>query len=713
MASNTKSFDDYIQNYDELVELYEGQHKATGSIGRTFLNVDTNVSIRSDYNRKDYTYRRRGESTSADRQATIRICMKAYRSVGIVRNVIDLMSDFACQGITLQHPNKSVENFYKRWFKKVNGKDRSERFLNYLYRCGNVIVKRGTGKIKVKDAREWKKSRSNDGLKIEEVQTKKKEIPLSYSFLSPLSIDVLSGDLGTFTGKQIYGLKIPSKLRMEYKHLQKKSEGKKILDAVFDNVPQDIQAAISGNKTHLVLDPAKVKVFHYKKDDWDVWASPMLEAIIDDLKQLEKTRLADLSALDGAISNIRLWKLGYIGKSKEDSILPKRAAITKLRNILHNNVGGGVIDLVWGPELDFKESATSVHQFLGMQKYEFVLSSIYSGLGIPPTLTGSVGGSKGGMTNNFVSMKTLVERLKYGRDILRGFWEEEIEIVRKAMGFRLPAQVNFDQLIMSDESAEKQLLLQLMDRDIISPEFVQDKFGAIPEIEEVRIRRNAKKRGDKIPPKASPFHNPQTKEELKKIIVQQGGVAPSEVGIELEEKKDGEKTPNDDKMEMEKQKNKGTKPEGKPKNESSGRPKKSRDQKPRKPRRDVTRTTTAKEFVSLFMWGNSVQDDIADMVNPALLNSFGKKNLRSLTNQEKARAEYVKFEILCNLEPYQDVTERKVYSILENPKRISASVMSMYEALHKQFINEHGRKPTLDECKQIQSSAYALEHEEE
>lgn len=136
-----------------------------------------------------------------------------------------------------------------------------------------------------------------------------------------------------------------------------------------------------------------------------MWANPMIYAILDDIVMLEKMKLADMSALDGAISNIRLWKLGDI----DNKILPTKAAINKLRNILASNVGGGTMDLVWGPELNFQESNSQVFRFLGSEKYGPVLSSIYAGLGIPPTLTGSSGSSGGSFTNNFVSLKTLIE----------------------------------------------------------------------------------------------------------------------------------------------------------------------------------------------------------------------------------------------------------------------------------------------------------------
>jgi hypothetical protein len=76
--------------------------------------------------------------------------------------------------------------------------------------------------------------------------------------------------------------------------------------------------------------------------------SPMVSAILGDLQLLQKMKLADLAALDGAISCIRVWKLGNI----EARIMPTEVAINRLAEMLCNNVGGGVMDLVWGPEIE-------------------------------------------------------------------------------------------------------------------------------------------------------------------------------------------------------------------------------------------------------------------------------------------------------------------------------------------------------------------------
>ena len=96
--------------------------------------------------------------------------------------------------------------------------------------------------------------------------------------------------------------------------------------------------------------------------------NPLVYAILDDIVMLEKMRLADMSALDGAISNIRLWTLGNL----DHKILPNKTAINKLRNILASNTGGGTMELVWGPELSYTESNSRVYKFLGSEKYTSV-----------------------------------------------------------------------------------------------------------------------------------------------------------------------------------------------------------------------------------------------------------------------------------------------------------------------------------------------------
>jgi hypothetical protein len=71
---------------------------------------------------------------------------------------------------------------------------------------------------------------------------------------------------------------------------------------------------------------------------------------------------------------------------------------------------------------------------------------------------------------------------------IRAFWEKEMAIVQKAMGFKYPAKIEFDRMDLSNEEAEKSLLIQLADRNLVSDELLQKRFGFDPDMEKVRLK---------------------------------------------------------------------------------------------------------------------------------------------------------------------------------------------------------------------------------
>jgi hypothetical protein len=702
--SDAKGMEDaFAESYSNIDNNYVQKSTANG-IGRTFVNWDTDYSVKSNYGREDYEHFNPNEAIPKKHDEIISICMKAYDKVGIVRNVIDLMSDFGIKGIRLQHPNKRIENFYNSWFDKVKGKDRSERFLNYLYRSGTAIVNRHYAKIDVGSENEMRKSYAKDQ-NFKEKKVKSREIPIAYSFLHPLSVEVVDGDNAMFFGDVQLAYKVSSSINGHINSLHRNEQLNTRDQSMMNKLPKDIKDAIKNGKKIIPLNPKKVNAYHYKKDDWDNWAKPMVFSILDDLIMLEKMKLADISALDGAISSVRLWTLGKLSEKVGLSVIPTASMINKLRNILSNNVGGGVLDLVWGPELSFKESESKIWQWLGSEKYTTTLNAIYDGLGIPPTLRSSAGGG-GNNSNNFIALKTLIERLEYGRMILADFWKEEIKHVQKAMGFRFPATLVFDQMVISDEAAEKQLLINMADRDIISYETLRETFGINDSIESIRIRREALARGEKNPEKASPFHNPMFNEDLKKIALQGGAVTPSEVGLELEEGKDGEENRNDQMGRINKD-IQASKPvaTGKPATGIPGRPKNITETKKRKPRPDIKPKSTG----SLVIWAKDAQNSIAEMLTPIILKTYGKKNVRSLTKEQAKEFEEIKFGTLMQMEPFVNITDKMVYNALsvKNIKNQEAiDIVNSCEYILNN-ISDVKKEITITEIRELQSIAYA------
>ena len=91
------------------------------------------------------------------------------------------MGDFGCQGINVVHENKSVEKFYQQWFKKCNGKERSERFLNQLYRTGQVFVYKSYANV-TPEIKKYIRSLAKD-ITLEVPKIQENVVPWRYNFL--------------------------------------------------------------------------------------------------------------------------------------------------------------------------------------------------------------------------------------------------------------------------------------------------------------------------------------------------------------------------------------------------------------------------------------------------------------------------------------------------------------------------------------------------
>ena len=690
-----------LEKSSESMSEYTLVQKASGMrrYGLDYSNLDKNTSGRPGLTRSDYDYFRPDESVPREIKMIIRRAEDIYQRVGLVKNVIDLMGDFASQGIRLVHKNKRIERFYRQWFKKIRGKDRSERFLNNLYKSGNVVINRQTGKLSLKVADKLYNSIASPDLQVQdlsEVQLEKREIPWVYTFIDPFLVDIAAGALSSFTSSKAYELQLPPELRKLINNPKTDAEKK-----VVAGLPPQIIAAAKSRLPY-PLDTNKTLVYHYKKDDWQSWAFPMVYAIMDDINVIEKLKLADMAALDGAISNIRIFKLG----SLEHKIAPTKAATAKLAQILGNNVGGGTMDLVWGPDIELLESKTAVHQFLGEGKYIPHMNSVYAGLGIPPTLTGTFGAA--GTTNNFISLKTLTQRLQYGRDVLIDFWEQEIALVQKAMGFRYPARIEFDRMDLSNEDTEKSLLVQLADRNLVSDELIQTRFGLDPDMEKTRLNKESRDReGKRMVKKAGPWFDPQVENALKKIALQGGSVAPSQVGLELEKKKSGEKTAlelNQPPASAPSTKLAKDSPESLPGSPGQGRPKNSKDTEQRK-----TKVFKPQTGAKLLLWASEAQDKISQIINPILLEFYNKKNLRSLSNEETREIDLIKTKILFTLDPLSTIASDKIIDILGNLSQFDKNeTIIAYSVWLKELKADLNKDLSVDEHKQAKASFYSM-----
>jgi len=141
-------------------------------------------------------------------------------------------------------------------------------------------------------------------------------------------------------------------------------------------------------------------------------------------------------------------------------------------------------------------------------------------------------------------------------------------------------------------------------------------------------------------------------------------------------------------------------PEEEPDTGVPGRPKNSNDTEERKPRGFKPALKASVE-----LWAKKTQDKISKTINPALLDQFNKKNMRSLSSEEFEQAEKIKFEILCNLDYNSDLTEECIFAAVKKP--------SCGTATHNecdQWITEASesfdRRLSIEEIRSIRASYY-------
>lgn len=649
----------------------------------TYSSVGS-VSVRSEYTRDNYHNVRQSERVPKSFIDSLIFCNESYYNVSIVRNIVDLMSDFSKKGLDWNHKNKSVQSFYRSWYSKISGDHVSERFCNYLLRLGNLCIVPEYSKIPQEIASEWKKTR---GSQFKNIKIKDLNIPSGYYFID---VTALTEELSStrMMGNRTFKLNGNGGLVNNFGNYTvdfRKQSGQNFSSRLYQSLPIDIRRKITETNGSISLEEGTdVILYHYRKDDWDTWARPIILSIAEPLIMLQKMHLADASALDGVISNVRLWRVGYIDQTNIlNSIIPEPHMLEQVRNMIKANVSGGVLDIVWGPELDFKESSSTAYEFLYPEKYTQIMSEIYDGFGVNPSLAGGLSSSKGALGNSAISMKVLVERLAYIREKLTDFWMNESRKVQKAMGFSSPAVISFDDAIFSDEISYKKLLIELYDRNVISLEGLREEFNYIDPIEGSRIYKEEKRRKTgKITPKASPYHDPMVKDKLISDMIKSGNMDGEELNIDI-------------KKEDVFSKDKG------------GRPVGVKDSVKRDPKASTPKRAFASEFLEMNLWAKESLEKISEAVGSTYLSELGKKNFRQLNTQETEDFEDLKLSILCSCEPYSDVNHETISTNASNIKNITFE-KGVKSALLSELSQKMNRTPTIDDNRIASAAAYCM-----
>jgi hypothetical protein len=639
-----------MKAHASTIDSYSGIQRATAT------QLTSDHYIRSPFSRTDYDRMRPNERIPSRFRDVVVACRAMYLRLGIVRNVIDMMTDFTTEDMRLIHPDKTQEAFFRVWMKKVKLKESVDEFVRHFLIDGNVVIKRNTAKLSKPVQTQWTKVQADDSspekLYVEDTASKG-EIPWRYTFLNVAALEWLGGDLAKSMGQKQLVFRLSNDLIKSAL-----TPNDPFSQNLSSKVPEDVRDAIRKNgEGFYQLDMDKLYIAFNKKDSWEDWAPPFLYAILNDVNYRDKLRQAEISALDGVINVIRIWKLG----DHENGILPNQAVVNKLSDILQTNTGGGAFDLVWDSMLDMQEYYPPIDKILGSEKYEQVNRDILIGLGVPEVL---IGGKGGNFSNSFIQLKTLVEKLQYVRDRVCEWLNTELKMVCEAMGIDTPPKVRFNQMSLEDEASTRQLIIGLLDRGIISVEAVLDVYGEDFLFEMGRIKAEKpvlKNAGVDVKSPLDP-----------KPVAGPGGSKP---------------------------------PAGKTGRVGKGRPpgRNSTTQKERKPK---PRRTAA----DLAVFALDAIDAIDEHVIPVYMESMNVSNARKLTNDQKDLLTHARILVMSTLKPSDDISKDSILSIAENSTNYNKDILVSITKAVNAFISKNGVEPTLSQRKRIEAMAWAEQY---
>lgn len=465
---------------DKKLEKWHSLYGDESLAGHELASPNLLVARRLSMTQPDTNYTAFSHSKSTNMAQKIKECRSAYYNVGIIGNVIDIMADFALEGLQIAHESEQAERLLIKWANITNLYDTVEEILRNMFRDSNVPIIHYDAVISDESVRQMKRivSKNNrvkaqDLFFTEPTTNEAPVIPYKFSILDVLKVKKEGFDI---FGNPNFYYEFPSDV---VKTTFKKKDP--VTVQLLEQMRKDLSAEDWQKFKETGRYPLKnLTMLYYKKDSSKAWAIPMLWRIIDDLKFKTTLRSMDISIAESIQNAVQIIKIGDV----KEGYSPSRGQFEKITDMLKNPSKSKTI--VWDDLISIESDYPDTGKILGGDKYQQVNADILAGLGISEVL---IGGPGGNYSNSFLSCRTLLERLETARGKVLKWIKSQLLRVTKALNLRRPPVVKFAHMSLRDEKAEKQLLLELVDRNIISYRTLLEHFGENFDIEIKRMRR--------------------------------------------------------------------------------------------------------------------------------------------------------------------------------------------------------------------------------
>lgn len=679
-----------------------------------------------------FTYLRRFSSNAAFNHALIAQCMLAYLGYGVVRNIIDLYSDFATEGLEIEHPDESVRNFYRTWATKVDLRDRIHCMFLNLFVSGNVFVHRRWATLSDQEKRAMKRAKaaevvqdillirgtsrdttiqgresgfidwflsqkgeihlkddSKNGKATAEAppspaddalpENTDKRVPWGYTFLNPLQMEMRGRKL---RGDSYWIMAIDKKDTLDVaRGLGMTSRFNQDLGTTEVNLPREFLSRIqayngpgAGYAAEVKLSKEELSIVQAPgKWDWFDWAVPFCYPALRALSFKDCLRNMEIKACQSVINSIFLFKLGNIDKGMpaEDEHFERLADMLQMP--------GQALNILWNEAIEAEVIQADVQGIFDPKKHDSADKDILTALGIPEVL---VGGKGGNFSNSYIAVATVLERLESYRDKVYDWMMGEMKVIADAMGFQKLPSVKFGRTSLKDEKGYQGFLTGLYDRGILSGDTLLREAETTAEIEASKMKEEKTKYREKdiFEPKG-PF--------VKDPKVPPGAAPPG-----------GAKKPKT--------------PNGRPQNTSTGPT--GQQENPRAPTgQNVATILEAQEIIT--RRGTALLQQIEDFISERVLRAKARenpnlKNVKNLRAEERERLEWLIYNVFSHMPAPEHDEQRADDDFIVNMlrsdacERVKVEVFNLYTDKVSDYSKTYGKAPTREMRRQFMVSAW-------
>jgi hypothetical protein len=417
-----------------------------------------------------------GNISEISEHEAMRLAMLYDKSDPLVGKIIEVMRSLAMEGFKNEDVNKARKAWFDKWCEAVGFEEVLGWIFYEWFRSGNVTTARKlvpASSLKfLPEVPEY----STDGSVAEEydktvaakkIMYSKASIPGAYTVLNPLTIYVQPGDREElmFRAKNGAG----SALVPLAEHM-----GLGVTELKVGDLEDKIKA-LKG----VPLYKKNISRICRLKQPYEDYGRIIMERAFGALYEKNKLRQAELSMLNSSVNRILKVTIG------NDEYPATQAQLNKLVHAFINT--GKSQTIFWNHTLKIELIEPEFEPFK-KSRYERVDEDIRNAFGISEILTGS-GAAKANFATGFISLKVFITNMKDARQEVKRWIREQYKDIAEAMGFDGYPEPSFSEMALTDEIGEKQILMQLVDRGIISYETAQAALGYDPHIEVKRRTR--------------------------------------------------------------------------------------------------------------------------------------------------------------------------------------------------------------------------------